>query len=144
MKKKAYDVFISHTKKLYETELLAMLIKIGLENNNYNCFFDIENLTKITQNNLNKIINECKCYIIIIDKHTFNSKYVIDELKHVLRKKIHIIPIIDTHHVNMRKFIKELRNVNKPYINDLLKYQVMMFNINYRTCFINKIKKRIP
>lgn len=138
-----YDIFISYRREGgYDTakHLYDLLVR-----DNYKVSFDIDTLRNGDfDTQLLKRVEQCKDFILIVDKHTFDrtldpnfnpkNDWVQNELAHALKHKKNIVPVFLS---GVTSFPKNL----PPSITDVTKRNGPQYSQYYFDDFYNKLKK---
>mmetsp|Transcript_55601 Transcript_55601/g.148300 ORF Transcript_55601/g.148300 Transcript_55601/m.148300 type:complete len:654 (-) Transcript_55601:255-2216(-) len=77
--KTMYDVFVSHAKRLPDTEDRAVWVADVVETHGLRPFFDRSDLLVITEKALKKAVRSSKVCVTVLDPFTFDSGWVLQE-----------------------------------------------------------------
>ncbi len=122
----AYDVFVSHCKRLDASEDRAVWVADVCEGAGLKVFFDRSDLTDISEEVLERSVQESRVLVTVLDPHTFESDWVVKENQWAAEVGRPIVPIYDgdRHRWDTLKkwcgshphvFAKQAINYNKDY-----------------------------
>ena len=90
-----FDVFVSHAKKLPESEDRAVWVADVVEAHGLVPFFDRSNLNEITTKALEDAVLRSDVIVTVLDPFTFNSPWVFQENLLAANAGIPIVPVMD-------------------------------------------------
>ena len=91
----AYDVFVSHCKRLDASEDRAVWVADVCEDAGLKVFFDRSDLTDISEEVLARSVKESRVVVTVLDPHTFESDWVVKENRWAAEAGRPIVPIYD-------------------------------------------------
>ena len=90
-----YDLFVSHAKKLPESEDRAVWIADVAEGHGLVPFFDRSNLKEISTTAIDEAVLKSEALVTVIDPFTFDSEWVFHENLLAANEGIPIVPVYD-------------------------------------------------